>query len=262
MWSRIDPLAIFGIVLFAAIWMVSAEAMQSFMLPGPVAVFHGAYENFTSAKSLAFYGLERPSLAGNLAYTLENVVVAVAIGSMIGTVLGLVTARSPVIKAIIDPVARTFGMVPVIILSPFLLLFFGVSRASSIFTVAFYSAVILYIYAQRAADNLDPVFEQNGRTLGVSRSKLVRDILIPGTMPEVLGGMRIALAGAWGLEAITELMGSQAGIGKVILSLAISTDVQGIFTALLVLAVIGYLADIFAAQIFGRLTTWNDKRKS
>ena len=64
---------------------------------------------------------------------------------------------------------------------------------------------------------------------------MLRDILIPGTVPEILGGFRIALAGAWGLEAVAELLGSQSGIGKVLEVLAGATDPQGIIATLLVL---------------------------
>ena len=81
---------------------------------------------------------------------------------------------------------------------------------------------------------------------------MLRDILIPGTVPEILGGFRIALAGSWGLEAVSELLGSQSGIGKVLEVLAGATDPQGILATLLVLGFAAILADGLAATLIAR----------
>ena len=86
---------------------------------------------------------------------------------------------------------------------------------------------------------------------------MIPDVLIPGTLPQILGGIRIALAGAWGLEAVAELLGAQQGIGKIIQVLAGSTDIQGIFAALLVLGVVAILFDALAAGSFAYATAWN-----
>ena len=82
------------------------------------------------------------------------------------------------------------------------------------------------------------------------RGRIVRDILIPGTVPQILGGIRIALAGAWGLEAIAELLGAQYGIGKIVQVLAGATDVEGIFAALLVLGLAAVLFDALRGALF------------
>ena len=96
-----------------------------------------------------------------------------------------------------------------------------------------------------------------GATLGASRARIVRDILIPGTVPQILGGVRIALAGAWGLEAIAELMGAQEGIGKIVEVLAGATDVEGIFAALLVLGIVAVICDALAALAIARIAAWS-----
>ena len=99
-------------------------------------------------------------------YTAENVVVAVLIGTAIGVATGLFSARFSLVRAALDPVMMTAGTVPILIAAPFLLIWFGVGRASAVSLVTFYVTVILYIFAQRAASNLDPIFEQYARTLG------------------------------------------------------------------------------------------------
>jgi ABC-type nitrate/sulfonate/bicarbonate transport system permease component len=123
--------------------------------------------------------------------------------------------------------------------------------------VAFYVATILYLFAERAARNIDPIYEQYALTLGASRRRTLRDILIPATVPEMLGGFRIALAGAWGLEAVSELLGSQSGMGKVLEVLAGATDAQGILATLVALGFTAILADAIAVGLIARFAAWS-----
>ena len=254
--AALDPFRLAGALLFIALWELASLLVSPIILPGPFSVLRRAATDFWSAPALSYYGVEDPSLAGNLAYTAENVAIAALIGAVIGVTLGLLSARVWFVRAAMDPIMMTAGTVPILIAAPFLLIWFGVGRASAVSLVAFYIVVILYLSAQRAALNLDPIYENYALTLGGRRGRMLRDILIPGTIPEILGGFRIALAGSWGLEAVSELLGSQSGIGKVLEVLAGATDPQGILATLLVLGVAAILTDGLAATLIARLAAW------
>jgi ABC-type nitrate/sulfonate/bicarbonate transport system permease component len=255
--AALDPLRVAGMVLFVVVWQVLTLGLPAIILPTPLGVVKRLLSDFLSAPALSYYGVSEANLYGNLIYTTENVAIAVTIGSAIGILAGLLSARFGLIRAIIDPVMMTAGTVPILVAAPFLLIWFGVGRASAVCLVIFYVAVILYVFAQRAATNLDPVYEESARTLGATPRRMVRDILIPATVPEILGGLRIALAGAWGLEAVAELLGSQSGIGKVLEVLAGATDPQGIMATLLMLGLTAIIVDALAAFAVARTTKWN-----
>ena len=252
-----DPLRLVGAALFIGLWQVAAASMAPILLPGPFSVLKRLSADFWSAPSLAYYGVEQASLYANLMYTTENVIVAVVVGAGLGAVTGLVAARVWLVRAIVDPIMMTAGTVPILIAAPFLLIWFGVGRASAVSLVAFYVATILYLFAERAARNIDPIYEQYALTLGASRRRTLRDILIPAAVPEMLGGFRIALAGAWGLEAVSELLGSQSGMGKVLEVLAGATDAQGILATLVALGFTAILADAIAAALIARFAAWS-----
>jgi ABC-type nitrate/sulfonate/bicarbonate transport system permease component len=255
--SRIDPFGIIGMFLLVGIWQLLTIFVPSSLLPAPQAVAWRIANDFFSARELTYFGLPNASLLGSMLYTAENVVIAVTIGSVLGAVTGLVTARFRLARSIIDPVVLTAGTVPILVVAPFFLIWFGVGRASATTLVLIYVCVTLYLFAQKAADNLDPVYEEFARTLGATPRRIVRDVLIPGTVPQILGGVRIALAGAWGLEAIAELLGSQKGIGKAVELFAGAVDVEGIFAALLVLGVVAVLFDAITASCFAKIAAWN-----
>jgi ABC-type nitrate/sulfonate/bicarbonate transport system permease component len=253
----VDPWRIAGVALFVGFWQLMTLALPPIILPTPLGVLERVRADFWSAPSLSFYGVSEANLYGNMLYTAENVGIAVVIGSLTGILSGLLSARFHVIRALIDPIMMTAGTVPILIAAPFLLIWFGVGRTSAVCLVIFYVTVILYIFAQRAATNLDPIYEDSARSLGATRRQMVGDILLPATVPEILGGLRIALAGAWGLEAIAELLGSQSGMGKVLEVLAGATDPQGIMATLLVLDAVAIAVDALAAFAIARVAAWS-----
>jgi ABC-type nitrate/sulfonate/bicarbonate transport system permease component len=238
------------------LWFLLVPFVSRTALPTPWGVVGDVVRKFWTDKTFVFYGLVDTGFASALLYTIENVLIAVVIGCAVGIVAGLVTARSSLARAVLDPIALTLGTIPILIASPFLLLWLGGDRASAVGTVAFYVSVVLYTYAQRAADNLNPVYESAAQTFGASPGAVLRDVLIPGTLPEILGGIRIGLAGAWGLETIAELLASQRGLGKLIESITKGSDVQGLFAALLLLGVTAAAFDFVIALLFGALTRW------
>jgi ABC-type nitrate/sulfonate/bicarbonate transport system permease component len=253
----VDPFGVVGIFFLLAIWQMLTAVLPPSSLPTPLSVINRIGRDFIVAEQLSFYGLPNTGLLDSMAYTATNVLIAVAIGSLLGIFAGLVTARFQTIRALLDPIVMTMGTIPILVLAPFFLIWFGVERISAVLLVAIYVAVILYIFAQRAADNLDPVYEESALTLGASRRRIVWDILIPGTVPQILGGIRIALAGAWGLEAIAELLGAQYGIGKIVQVLAGATDVEGIFAALIVLGLVAVVSDMVAALVVSEVAGWS-----
>jgi len=252
-----DPLRLAGIVLFLLVWQGLSAVVPPIILPSPLAALERLQASFWDAPEMAYFGIAEPNFYANLVYTAQNVAIAVAAGAAIGIVAGLVSARYGLFRAVVDPFMMTAGTVPILVAAPFLLIWFGVGRASAVCLVIFYVTVMLYVFAQRAASNVNPIYEDFARTLGASRRRIVTDILIPATVPEILGGLRIALAGAWGLEAISELLGSQEGMGKILEVLAGATDTEGIMAALLLLGFCAILADAVAAWTVRRLASWS-----
>ncbi|MCB1490019.1 MAG: ABC transporter permease subunit [Bauldia sp.] len=254
---RLDVFGAIGLILLIVLWWGLTFVVPRSSLPSPLAVFRRIADDFIVADVLSYYGLPQTGLLGSMGYTAANVLVAVVVGGLIGTVLGLFAARVQLARAISDPILNTVGTIPILVMAPFFLIWFGTGRWSAVLLVTVYVLVILYLFAQRAAENLDPVYENYAQTFGAHSGDILRDVLIPGTLPQVLGGIRIALAGAWGLEAIAELLGAQQGIGKIIEVLAGSLDIEGIFAALLVLGIVAVVADRIAGAIVRYITRWS-----
>jgi ABC-type nitrate/sulfonate/bicarbonate transport system permease component len=251
-----DPLRGAGVLILLILWEAISLFVSPAILPPPTAVYARIVSDFFDAPALSYYGVQVPNLYGNLLYTIENVFLATVSGALIGILLGAASSRFAFVRAIVDPIMATAGTVPILIVAPFLLIIFGVGRANSLCLVAFFILVITYIYAQRACINVDPLYEEWARTLGATQMKIVMSVLTPAALPGILGGLRIALAGAWGMEAIAELLGAQMGLGKVIEVLSGATDAEGILATLVILGISALLADLLMSSAVHFLTRW------
>lgn len=251
-----DPLGLVGIVLFLGIWWWVSTRLPPSRLVSPLETWQNLRDNFFVAPRLQVFGLSDAGYWPTLQYTIRNVAKGVVVGSCIGVFLGLVSARSWLLRAILDPVVLVLGTVPILIAAPFFLLWFGILPFTQALLVGLYSAVIMLIFSQRAVENLDPVFEERAETLGASGAVKLRTVLVPSTVPELLGGLRIAFAGAWGLETFAELLGARDGIGQSIAALANLSNVPGLLACVVMVAGAAIVFDAALVIASAFITRW------
>jgi ABC-type nitrate/sulfonate/bicarbonate transport system permease component len=253
-----DPLGVLGLLALIALWWALSHfrVVSQLALPSPGSVASTIAQNFFSSRYLANFHLGDGGLGGNLVYTISNVVVALAVSCVVGVTLGFTSARVDLFRALVDPIMLTAGTVPILVTAPFFLVWFGISRSAQISLLILYDITIVYLFAQRAAENLDPTYVAASRTLGAPPRGIIVDVYLMGTLPEVFGGIRIALAGAWGLEAFSELLGAPKGIGRVIQAMAADMDTQMTVAAIMSLAVVAVAFDVVIGGIFGFITRW------
>lgn len=253
-----DPLGVIGLLGLVGVWWAITyfRLLAPVFLPTPEVVVRAIGDNLTASRYLENFHLSSGGLMTALKYTVQNVAIALVIACALGVWLGLTSARQSTVRSLLDPVVMTLGTIPILVTAPFFLIWFGTDRSAQIVLLVLYDTTLIYLFAQRAAGNLDPMYEASARTMGAGRRKILFDVYLKGTLPEVFGGIRIALAGAWGLEAMSELLGAPDGMGKVISALASATDVPTIMATVLVLATVAVVVDAVVARLFGFITRW------
>jgi ABC-type nitrate/sulfonate/bicarbonate transport system permease component len=131
---QVDPLGIIGLLALVALWwgLSQFHLLSRLALPPPAGVAATIAQNFFSSSYLANYHLGYGGLAGNLAYTISNVVVALAVSCVVGVALGFASARVALFRAFADPIMLTGGTIPILVTAPFFLIWFGTSRSAQI----------------------------------------------------------------------------------------------------------------------------------
>ena len=245
-----------GIALFFSVWWCAASQLPRSRLVTPLEAGQDLWTNFFYSPRLGVFGLGNTGYGPLLLYTVSNVLTGLVTGGAIGILIGIASARSRLLKVFVDPIVLVLGTVPVLVAAPLFLLWFGVVPFTQVLLVAFYSAVMMVLFSQRAAENINPIYERWALTFGAGLSSRIRHILIPGTVPEIVGGLRITLASAWGLEVFAEILGAPSGIGQAIKALTNLSNVPGLLACVVIVAVTAIVTDILLVMLARRITTW------
>jgi ABC-type nitrate/sulfonate/bicarbonate transport system permease component len=245
-----------GVALFLLAWTAIAAELPPSRLVSPWAAATDLWNNFLQSPRMAVFGLGQTGYGALLAYTTRNVLIGWIVGGAIGILIGIASARFRPLRYVVDPIVLVLGTVPVLVAAPLFLLWFGVVPFTQVLLVGAYSAIMMVIFSQAAADNVDAVYEKSAMTLGASWRDRFRFVLIPGSIPEILGGLRITLASAWGLETFAEILGAPSGIGQAIKTLTNVNNVSGMLACVILVAATAIATDALVMLIGHRITRW------
>jgi ABC-type nitrate/sulfonate/bicarbonate transport system permease component len=162
---------------------------------------------------------------------------------VLGVVAGLQAARRQWLRDVTEPVLFVFGAVPVLVVAPLLLVWFGAGPLSKLLLVTFYCFVVVAVVAQSAALNLPPVTEEYAAALGLDEAARLRSVVLPAAFPAIVAVLRLALATGISLEASAELLGSQVGIGRLIAARAQQGNVAAVASLSITLGLIAVMMD-------------------
>ncbi|MFE0420359.1 ABC transporter permease [Streptomyces tendae] len=251
-----------GVVAFLAFWQVVAVSVDSLaVLPGPWEVARNFAVNFDGSPTLKYLGLDITSYAGNLRYTGSIVLGGWLVGGTLGILAGLASARLQWVRNLVDPVTTVFGAVPVLVVAPFVLVWFGTSSLGKFCLISFFSAVTICVVAQSAALTLPMHYEEYAATLGASPSRRMWHVTFPATLTANLTGLRAALGQAWSLEAVAELLGAPAGIGRAIAVRAGTGDIASVLALIIALGILALICDGILSLVVRRLARWQTEKE-
>jgi len=188
--------------------------------------------------------------------TLFRLVIGYAIGVGLGIAVGFVMAASVYARAALYPLfAATFPL-PKLALLPLMMMLLGVDEEAKIAMVAVSAFYLLPLNVMAAIDNIEPIYLQVVRNLGVSRWLYWRTVAVPCALPMIVAGLRVA----WSISLIvivaTEMLMSRNGLGFMIWKSSQVFDVVTMFSAFITIATLGYLSHVALDAISRRLVPW------
>ncbi len=261
-WLIRFTLSTIGVIIALLAWQRLADHV-GFALASPVDVWNDLQDNLFQSTYLEQKGLsDGGGYTVHLLATVWRVLGGVVLGGALGIALGLLSLPVRAIQEVVNPLAAFFGAAPIFVAAPFFLIWFGITPLAQVGMVGFYTALLMYIFSRRAGENLDAGYVESAQTLGGTPKSIFRYIYLPGTVPEIAGGFRIALAGAWGLAAISELLGAQEGAGFLIKFYATAFVVDGMVSLVVLLGLIAILVDRIVVFGLQYLIRWSESGRS
>jgi ABC-type nitrate/sulfonate/bicarbonate transport system permease component len=201
-------------------------------------------------------------LPGAIFTTVTMTLTGFGIGVAFGTISGLAMAYNKTIRDLLGAVFDFTRPVPVFALIPLFILWFGVGRAPQIALIALGTSVVLGVTTLEAIRNVPTIYVRAALTLGADRRKIYSTIIVPYIIPHLIGAIRVAAAASWGLDVAAEFMGSQAGLGYLIILQQTYLRTAGILLLVIIYSILAVLMDFLIAKIERRITRWTERRSS
>lgn len=231
------------VVLIAAWFAASASgAITSQQFPAP-------WEVWSAFTELARSG----DLWSNLSVSLRRAALGLVIGIAVGLVTGIVSGLFRLGDQLIDPLVQILRTIPILAVTPLLIIWFGIDELPKIIIIALAAGIPTYINTHLGVRHVDGKLIEAGRAYGLGHAQLVRTVVVPEALPQILLGFRIAMTAALGALVVAELSNTQSGLGFLMTSAQQYFQTDIVVACIVLYAVAGLLADT-VVRVLERMT--------
>lgn len=201
-------------------------------------------------------GTEVGSLGKQIWVTMEETLIGFAIGVSLGVVLGVLLGRIPLLADIFDPFIKMMNSIPRIVLGSIFILWFGLGLLSKVILVIVLVFFAVFFNAFQGAREVDRNLIANARILGASPRKVTWQVVVPSAMTWIIASLHIAFGFALIGAIVGEFIGSQQGLGLLINEARGAFNPNGVYAAMLLIAVIALAAEWLITRLERRLLRW------
>ena len=195
----------------------------------------------------------------HLYITLIEAMLAFAIGSIGGILVGFWFARQPRTAAVFDPYVKMANALPRVVLAPIFTLWLGLGIWSKValgVTLVFF---IVFFNVYQGVKEVSPVVLANARMLGASQRQLLRHVYLPSATSWVFSSLHTSVGLAFVGAVVGEYLGSSRGVGYLILQAEGAFDINTVMAGILVLTAFALLLDAAVGRLEKRLMKWQPR---
>jgi NitT/TauT family transport system permease protein len=198
-------------------------------------------------------------LVDNTGASLYRGAAGLALAIVIGAALGIGMAWSKPINVVLAPIVEIFYPLPKSALIPVTVIWLGLGDGSKILLIFLGCMIPVTIGAFNGARSSEQTLVWSARSMGAGRLRMLWDVVLPSAMPELLNGIRTALALSFILLVSSELIVARQGLGYLIGFLGANGAYDSMYAVVLTVALLGFAADRGFQLIMNRMLQWREQ---
>jgi len=232
-WERFFwPIA--AAAMLMCVWHYSVLWTGTKVFPSPLSVEKGIAELF-----------HKHVLWADNADSLRRVAIGYGAAVLVGIPLGLCLGWFPAAHQVVNPLLQLLRPISPIAWIPVAIIVFGIGDPAAIFLVFLGAFFPIVVAAVGGVSSVPLIFRRTGRNFGLSNFQLLRKVVFPAAMPQILVGLRIALGIAWLVVVAGEMIAVDSGLGYLVIDSRNSGKRYDlVVAAMLMIGVMGLLLDL------------------
>lgn len=183
------------------------------------------------------------------------------LGGISGLMLGLAMGWSRSLRMVIDPLIAAAHPVPKIAILPLIMILFGIGESSKIVVIAVATFFPMLINTVAGVRQINPIHFEVAENYGASLNKIFTRVIMPGSLPLVLTGARLALNMALLVAIAVELVSAQEGLGAMIWLAWQTFRTEELYVSLFVTAALGMILNFLLQRMTLYLVPWQTEQK-
>ncbi|HIR93724.1 MAG TPA: ABC transporter permease [Candidatus Egerieimonas intestinavium] len=244
-------LILLSIAILLGAWIIFSQ-MNPKVFPTPLA----AWERLVKL-------VERPvmkiSIWGHIGISLQRVLIALAVATVLGVAFGLVTGWCPRIKAAFNPLFVALRPIPPIAWIPLIILWFGIGEFPKVLLVFIGAFFPIAQNTMAGVEMVDDMYLKVGKIYKANTWNMLRHIVFPASMPAIMAGIKISLSSGWMVVVAAEMLASKSGLGFLIIRGQESFDIALVLVGMVLIGLIGAAFSIVFTFIERWICPWMTK---
>jgi taurine transport system permease protein len=247
----LSVLSILGIIFVW--WLFTFMGwVKPLFLPSPQAVLTKFIqvwnEGFTNTPFLEHVGVSAARVFG-----------AFILACLVGIPLGIAMGMSPLVRGIFDPPIEFYRPIPPLAYLPLIIIWFGIGETSKVLLI-FLSVLAPVALGARSGVKSAAIEQIHAAySFGASRWQVMRHVILPSALPEILTAMRIGIGFGWTTLVAAEMVAATKGLGYMVLTASQFLQTSTVIMGIIVIAVIAYAFDMLMRWIERKVVPWKGR---
>lgn len=237
------------LLILALLWetMVRTGIISRLMMP-PLSEVLVSWWDLASSGELAVQGFASVKRAGS----------GLGLAVVFGTTAGVLMAWYKPVRMIVNPIVQMFYPMPKSALIPVMILWFGLGDMSKVVLIFMGCLLPIVVSSFNGARGVDQALIWSALSLGASETKVLWQVVVPGAMPEILAGLRTALAVSFVLLVSSEFLIAKDGLGYMISGFGDGGVYEAMFACIITVVGMGFIADRLFQVFMRRVLIWRE----
>lgn len=244
-------------VLIVLAWYLIAESNifpRAFVpTPSAVARTFWSWAPFSHSSSMFYSG----HLFSDIGATLRRVVVGFAIAAVVGVALGLLIGVSALADGILSPLIRILGPVPPTTWIPLTIVVIGLNEAANDFLTFLGAVFPIVASTATTTSGVNRDLLRASRMMGDGKIRELLSVVLPGALPGIVGGLRLGIGISWMMAVTSEMLAVHGGLGYTLWNAYNYLDYPGVFSAMIMIGICGFLSDTLLRLCTRRMLHWH-----
>jgi taurine transport system permease protein len=244
-------ISIVTVAVLFVLWfaITNLGLIKPLFLPSPQAVWQQFHEYLTGAAN------DKP-LWQHFAASMGRVFFAFFLACVTAIPVGIAMGMSRVARGIFDPPIEFYRPLPPLAYLPLIIIWFGIDEMPKVLLIYLACFAPLALAARSGMKSAAQEQINAAYSMGASYGQVIRHVILPSALPEILVGMRIAIGFGWTTLVAAEMVAANVGLGQMVLNASnfLRTDI--VVMGIIVIGVVAYLFDMLMRWVERRLVPW------